>query len=32
MRNRFTPIYRLLADFVEGAPKNVKHRIPTNNI
>jgi hypothetical protein len=32
MRNRFTPIHRLLADFVEGAPKNVKHRTPNNNI
>tara|TARA_B100001063_G_scaffold241067_1_gene267298 strand:- start:9386 stop:11614 length:2229 start_codon:yes stop_codon:yes gene_type:complete len=32
MRNRFTPIHRLLEDFVKGGPKNVKHRNASNNI
>lgn len=26
LKNRFTPIHRLLEDFIEGTPKNVKNR------
>lgn len=32
MRNRFTPIHRLLKDFIEGTPTNIKHRNPSNSI